>query len=107
MKKKVKIVAVLIAYKAEATLAKFWADFPRKYFDEIILVDDASGAHNSDPAVEFARQLGLVVEIGEVIGQIHFHNSWEKRRCAVAGCATRRSVPFLVLLRVLRSYARR
>ncbi|OGM66182.1 hypothetical protein A2985_00705 [Candidatus Woesebacteria bacterium RIFCSPLOWO2_01_FULL_43_11] len=53
MKKKVKIVAVLIAYKAEATLAKFWADFPRKYFDEIILVDDASG----DKTFEIAKTL--------------------------------------------------
>lgn len=51
--KKPKIIAVFVAYQAEKTLKKFWDDFPRKYFDEIILVDDASG----DKTFEIAKKL--------------------------------------------------
>lgn len=42
MTKKPKIIAVFIAYNAEKTLAKFWQELPKQYFDECILVDDAS-----------------------------------------------------------------
>ena len=42
MTKKQKIIAVFIAYNAERTLAKFWWEFPKQYFDECILVDDVS-----------------------------------------------------------------
>lgn len=53
MTKKEKIIAVFIAYKAEKTLSKFWGEFPKDYFDEIILVDDAS----NDRTFEIARKL--------------------------------------------------
>lgn len=42
MIKKPKIIAVFIAYNAESTLAKFWREFPKQFFDECILVDDVS-----------------------------------------------------------------
>lgn len=42
MIKKPKIIAVFIAYNAEGTLAKFWRELPKQYFDECILVDDVS-----------------------------------------------------------------
>jgi len=38
-----KVMAVFIAYKAEKTLARFWQGFPKEYFNECILIDDASG----------------------------------------------------------------
>lgn len=61
--KKPKIIAVFIAYKAEKTLEKFWDDFPKKYFDEIILVDDAS----DDKTFEIAKKLqGLKVYKNQV-----------------------------------------
>lgn len=53
MNKKPKIIAVLIAYKAENTLKEFWDNFPKNYFDEIILIDDASG----DKTFEIAKKL--------------------------------------------------
>ncbi|OGM19472.1 hypothetical protein A2686_01115 [Candidatus Woesebacteria bacterium RIFCSPHIGHO2_01_FULL_38_10] len=53
MTKKAKIIAVFIAYKAEKTLKKFWEEFPKQYFDECILVDDASG----DKTFEIAKTL--------------------------------------------------
>ena len=53
MTKKPKIIAVFIAYKAEKTLKKFWEEFPKQYFDECILVDDASG----DKTFEIAKTL--------------------------------------------------
>ena len=37
-KKKPKVIAIFIAYKAEKTLKQFWKEFPRQYFDECILV---------------------------------------------------------------------
>ena len=52
-----KIVVVMPAYNAEATLARTCAEVDRDLVDEIILVDDASG----DGTVELARQLGLHV----------------------------------------------
>jgi glycosyltransferase involved in cell wall biosynthesis len=63
MNKKPKIIAVLIAYKAEETLEKFWTDLPKEYFDEIILVDDAS----DDKTFEIAKRLkGLKVYQNQV-----------------------------------------
>ena len=53
MNKKTKIIAVFIAYKAEKTLEKFWDEFPKQYFDECILVDDAS----PDKTFEIAKKL--------------------------------------------------
>lgn len=53
MTKKPKIIAIFIAYKAEKTLKKFWEEFPKHYFDECILVDDASG----DKTFEIAKTL--------------------------------------------------
>lgn len=51
--KKPKTVAVLIAYKAENTLLDFWKSLPKKYFDECILVDDAS----SDKTYKIAKKI--------------------------------------------------
>lgn len=48
-----KKIAVLIAYRAEKTLKKFWDKFPQEYFDEVILVDDAS----MDNTFEVAKKL--------------------------------------------------
>ena len=52
-----RIIAVMPAYNAEATLQKTWADIPPGAADEVILVDDAS----RDRTVEVARSLGLTV----------------------------------------------
>ena len=54
---KPKIVAVMPAYNAAATLEKTVKDIPVGGVDEIILVDDCS----SDNTVEVARKLGLTV----------------------------------------------
>src|SRR3990172_7708025 len=67
MKKKVKIVAVLIAYKAEATLAKFWADFPRKYFADIIVDIHPDGEYKPaaiPPALEKIQKEGYEFVLG-------------------------------------------
>lgn len=58
MKKRPKVVVVLPAYHAEKTLERTVRDIPRRWVDEIILVDDAS----SDQTVARARKLGLIVE---------------------------------------------
>lgn len=50
-----KVVVVLPAYNAEATLPATFAEIDRTIVDEIILVDDAS----RDRTVELARQLGI------------------------------------------------
>lgn len=42
MTKKLKIIAIFIAYNAEKTLVRFWRELPKQYFDECLLVDDAS-----------------------------------------------------------------
>jgi len=55
--KKPRVVAVMPAYNAEATLEKTIADIPRGTVDEIILVDDGS----TDGTVELAKSLGLTV----------------------------------------------
>ena len=54
-----KIVVVLPAYRAEATLRQTVAEIPRDVVDEVLLVDDAS----DDRTVEVARQLGLPVHV--------------------------------------------
>lgn len=52
-----KVVAVMPAYNAAATLEQTVADIPQNSVDAIILVDDGS----SDNTVEIARRLGLTV----------------------------------------------
>ena len=52
-----KIVVVMPAYNAEATLVRTYAEIDRDLVDEVILVDDAS----HDRTVELARTLGLRV----------------------------------------------
>jgi glycosyltransferase involved in cell wall biosynthesis len=50
-----KVIVVLPAYNAAATLAKTYAEIPRDLVDDIILVDDAS----RDTTLEVARQIGI------------------------------------------------
>jgi glycosyltransferase involved in cell wall biosynthesis len=50
-----KLVVVMPAYNAEKTLEMTYAEIPREYVDEIILVDDASQDHTT----EVAQRLGL------------------------------------------------
>ena len=52
-----KVIAVLPAYNAAATLAATIADFPPGCVDEILLVDDGS----KDNTVAVAREMGLTV----------------------------------------------
>ncbi|WP_435017699.1 glycosyltransferase family 2 protein [Tundrisphaera sp. TA3] len=52
-----RIVVVMPAYNAEATLARTYREIDRGVVDEVILVDDAS----RDRTVELARELGLRV----------------------------------------------
>lgn len=52
MNKKLKIIAILPAYKAEETLIPFLNKFPRKLFNEIIFVDDCS----PDNTYQIAKQ---------------------------------------------------
>lgn len=56
-----RVVAVMPAYNAAATLEKTIADIPAGSVDEIILVDDCS----RDNTVEIARRLGLTVIVHE------------------------------------------
>lgn len=56
-RRKHKVVAVLPAYNAAATLAATLADFPRGSVDDILLVDDCS----RDDTVKIARDMGLTV----------------------------------------------
>ena len=49
------------AYFAEQTLEKTYRDIPKKYVDDIILVDDAS----KDNTVKIAKKLGLTVVVHE------------------------------------------
>ncbi len=50
-----KVVAIFIAYNALKTLKVFYESFPKKLFDEIILVDDAS----ADNTYSLAKELGI------------------------------------------------
>jgi glycosyltransferase involved in cell wall biosynthesis len=52
-----RIVVVMPAYNAEATIERTVSDLPQDLIDEIILVDDCS----SDRTAEVARSLGLTV----------------------------------------------
>jgi glycosyltransferase involved in cell wall biosynthesis len=52
-----KIIVVMPAYNAEATLEKTYKDIPKECVDEIILTDDCS----SDRTVEIAKFLGITV----------------------------------------------
>ncbi|WP_437190914.1 glycosyltransferase family 2 protein [Planctomicrobium sp. SH527] len=56
-----RIVAVMPAYNAEATLERTLADIPAGVVDEVILVDDCSRDHTAD----LARKLGLTVIVHE------------------------------------------
>ncbi len=56
---KARVVAVMPAYNAEATLEKTWRDIPPGAVDEVIVVDDGS----QDRTVEIARSLGLTVVV--------------------------------------------
>src|SRR5258706_11446799 len=55
MLKKKKVFAIFISYNAEKTLEKFYREFPKKLFDKIILVDDAS----KDKTFALAKKLGI------------------------------------------------
>ena len=55
MYKKKKVIVVLPAYNAEATLAKTYAEIPMDLVDEVILCDDAS----TDGTVSKAQELGI------------------------------------------------
>ncbi|MBS3098338.1 glycosyltransferase family 2 protein [Candidatus Woesearchaeota archaeon] len=61
MTKKKKVAVVMPAYFAEQTLEKTYRDIPKKYVDDIILVDDAS----KDNTVKIAKKLGLTVVVHE------------------------------------------
>lgn len=50
-----KIVVVMPAYNAEQTLERTYAEIPREYVDEVVLVDD--GSH--DRTVALAKKLGI------------------------------------------------
>jgi glycosyltransferase involved in cell wall biosynthesis len=56
-----KVVVVLPAHEAEATLERTVRDLPAGCADEVLLVDDASG----DRTVEIARSLGIRVLVHE------------------------------------------
>jgi len=50
-----KILVVMPAYNAEATLRQTYEEIPRQYIDEVILVDDGS----SDCTAALAQELGI------------------------------------------------
>ena len=50
-----KIVVVLPAYNAGATLERTWHEIPRPLVDEVVLVDDAS----ADDTLDVAKKLGI------------------------------------------------
>ncbi|HEY2798376.1 MAG TPA: glycosyltransferase family 2 protein [Thermoanaerobaculia bacterium] len=56
-----RVAVVMPAYNAEKTLERTYADVPKDYVDDVILVDDRS----RDRTVEIARQLGLHVVVHE------------------------------------------
>ncbi len=50
-----KIIVVMPAYNAQATLEKTYSEIPKEFVDEIILVDDFS----KDKTVEISKRLGI------------------------------------------------
>ena len=50
-----RVCVVMPAYNAEKTLDRTYADLPREWVDDVVLVDDAS----RDRTVEIARRLGI------------------------------------------------
>lgn len=54
-----RVAVVMPAYNAEKTLEKTYADIPKDFVDDVILVDDAS----RDRTVEIARRLGIHVVV--------------------------------------------
>jgi glycosyltransferase involved in cell wall biosynthesis len=52
-----RVAVVMPAYNAEKTLERTYADVPKEWVDDIILVDDRSG----DRTVEIAQRLGIHV----------------------------------------------
>jgi len=56
MTDKSRIIVILLAYNAAATLEKFYRDFPKQLVDQIILLDDAS----KDDTFKIAQKLGIV-----------------------------------------------
>ncbi|OVE73407.1 glycosyl transferase family 2, partial [bacterium B13(2017)] len=56
-----KIIVVLPAYKAEATLKKTYDEIDHTIVDDVIIVDDAS----SDRTVEIAKEIGIKVFVHE------------------------------------------
>jgi len=54
-----KICVVMPAYNAEKTLEQTYRDLPERWFDDVVVVDDAS----ADRTVELARSLGLYVVV--------------------------------------------
>lgn len=78
---KKRVIVVMPAYTAEATLERTWRDIPADLADEVILVDDGS----RDRTVEIARRLGMVViERGSNRGYGANQKTCFGRRC-VAG----------------------
>jgi glycosyltransferase involved in cell wall biosynthesis len=56
-----RIIVVLPAYNAELTLRQTYAEIPRAYIDEVLLVDDGS----ADATVEVASSLGIPTIVHE------------------------------------------
>jgi glycosyltransferase involved in cell wall biosynthesis len=54
-----KVVVVLPAYNAAATLKTTYSEIPKEIVDEIVLVDDGS----RDDTVQIAKELGIRVEV--------------------------------------------
>jgi glycosyltransferase involved in cell wall biosynthesis len=57
-----KVVVVLPAYKAEATLERTYSEIPHEIVDEVLLVDDAS----NDGTVRLAAKLGIETFVHEL-----------------------------------------
>jgi len=62
MKKRLKVIIVMPAYNAESTLAISYSRIPKKYIDEVILVDDAS----TDNTFEIAKKLPIKAYRNEI-----------------------------------------
>jgi len=60
-KKGKRVIIVMPAYNAAKTIAKTYREIPKRYYDEVIVVDDAS----SDETVKVAKELGLPVLVHE------------------------------------------